>query len=100
METVDLGRGFHRVTTHYGFMERPDVPAMVARAMKQLNIATPPDKVVYMLGRETLVVTTRGQMDPLTEPVFAFLQRNAHSVTEYFRIPPEQVVELGAQVDL
>jgi len=36
----------------------------------------------------------------LTEPIFALLTRNVRGVTDTFAIPPEQVVELGMQVDL
>ena len=31
--------------------------------------------------------------------VFVFLARNARSATEFFGIPPNRVVELGAQVE-
>ena len=42
----------------------------------------------------------RGVVGPLGEGVFSFLARNAASATSYFAIPPDQVVELGTQIDL
>ena len=32
--------------------------------------------------------------------VFAAMQRNAQSATEFFRIPPNRVIELGGQVEI
>ena len=97
---TDLGDGFRRVVAHFGFMERPDVPQVVGQALARMAIAAPPEAVLYALGRETLVVSRKGRMGPVTERIFALLSRNAASAANYFGIPPEQVVELGAQIDL
>jgi len=32
--------------------------------------------------------------------LFSFLSRNAHSVTDFFAIPADRVVELGMQVEI
>jgi len=99
-ELQDAGQGFLRVRVHFGFMESPDVPAVVARVLEQSHIPGALDEVVYAMGRETLIVTKEGKMGPITEPVFAFLVRNARSAANYFSIPPAQVVEIGVQLDL
>jgi KUP system potassium uptake protein len=39
-------------------------------------------------------------MGPFRESIFGLLSRNAKSATSYFAIPPEQVVEVGMQIDL
>ena len=95
-----LGMGLHRVQLRYGFMEEPNVPSSLARALPVLGLDTDVGKLVYILGRETLIVTEKGRMGRITEPVFALLSRNVRGVTDYFSIPPEQVVEVGMQVDL
>ena len=41
-----------------------------------------------------------GKMGVFSESLFAFLARNARSATGWFGIPPDQVVELGMQIDL
>jgi KUP system potassium uptake protein len=93
-----LGKGLTRVVLRYGFMEVPRVPEALDPVLAELGLgASPP---AYVLGRETLVVTEKGRMGRITEPVFAFLARNARSVTDDFSIPVEQVVELGMQLDL
>jgi KUP system potassium uptake protein len=102
---TDLGKGFHRVIARYGFMETPDVPAILDKVLgnreSSFNVADEGDrKVIYFLGRETFLATAKGKMGPLTESIFGFLSRNSRTATSYFRIPPEQVIEIGYQIDL
>jgi KUP system potassium uptake protein len=97
VKTEDLGHGFHRVWIHAGFMEKPDVPKLLASAHLpgvDLSDAT------YFLGRETFIAGKGGKMGVFSESLFAFLSRNAKSATSWFGIPPDQVVELGMQIDL
>jgi KUP system potassium uptake protein len=101
LEVERLDRGFVRVTARYGFMQHPNIPELLAQAkvahdLARLDLAG----ATYFLGRETFLATARGKMGPLSEGIFAFLSRNARSATAYFAIPPEQVVEIGTQIDL
>jgi KUP system potassium uptake protein len=99
-EVEDLGKGFWRVTVHTGFMEKPNVPKLLARVKAERELPIDLEEVTYYLGRETFLAGRGGKMKPLAEGLFAFLARNAKSATSYFAIPPEQVVELGMQIDL
>jgi KUP system potassium uptake protein len=92
----ELGKGFWRVVLRAGFMERPNVPKRLAAAKLPFSLAN----ATYYLGRESLLAGSSGQMGALSEGLFAFLTRNAKSATTWFAIPPEQVVELGMQLDL
>jgi KUP system potassium uptake protein len=96
----DLGRGFHQVTAHYGFMETPRVPAVLREAAARYKIPYTPETVSYYLGRETLLPTGRSKMWRWRKTLFSFISRNARSATQYFGIPPDRVVELGMQIDL
>jgi KUP system potassium uptake protein len=97
---VDLLRhGFYRVTAHYGFMERPRVPDIVARCC-DYGLAARPDDVSYYLGRPHLLPTGPAPMMKWRKLLFGFMMRNARSATEFFAIPPDRVVELGMQVEL
>jgi len=95
-----LGKGFVRVVGRYGFMENADVPALLARAAGDASFAPDLDDLTYFLGRETFVASEKGKMGPLSEGLFALLSRNSRSATAYFSIPPEQVMEIGTQIDL
>ncbi len=97
VETADLGRGFYRVRARYGFMETPDVPDILARSEPiagDLN----PAQVTYYLGRQTLLSTPGGELARWRKRLFRFLFRSALRPTAYFGLPPNRVVELGAQI--
>jgi KUP system potassium uptake protein len=95
-----LRNGFVRVVGTYGFMETPDVPELLRLAKREHKLALDLEEVTYFLGRETFLATKKGQMGPITESIFSFLSRNSRPATSYFSLPPEQVVELGSQIDL
>jgi KUP system potassium uptake protein len=98
VEAEELGKGIWRVTAHYGFMEQPDVPAVLA-ACKPFGLACKLEQVSFFLGRETVVATN--QRLPLWQAqYFAFLSRSSQSAMAFFRIPPNRVVELGAQIEI
>jgi KUP system potassium uptake protein len=100
VEAKPLAGGLYRVILRSGFMQETDVPALLDVAAARVGFAAARGEVTYYLGRETILATERGQMGSAAEGVFAFLARNAASATAYFKLPPEQVVELGIQLDL
>jgi KUP system potassium uptake protein len=100
VDVSDLGAGFYRVILRYGFMERPDVPTVLAPAFKKLKLDYHPEEVLYVLGQETFVELNTGSMPRLQQAIFSFLSRNSRNATHYFGLPPDQVIELGTQIDL
>jgi KUP system potassium uptake protein len=96
----DLGEGIFRITCHYGYMEEADIPALLERVSRELHVDIPPMDTTYFLGRETLIVTSRPSgMATWREKIFASMMRNAESAARFFRLPPNRVVELGAQIE-
>jgi KUP system potassium uptake protein len=94
-----LGGGLHRVVGTYGFMETPDVPALLREA-KQAGLDADIEDVTYFLGRETMLAGPGGKMGEIEETLFAFFTRNSRPATSHFRLPPNQVIEIGTQIDL
>jgi KUP system potassium uptake protein len=94
-----LGGRFYRTAIRYGFMEQPDVPAALASCAAR-GFAFEPMATSYFLGRETVVPEPGGEMAYWCESLFATLYRNARTATDFFRLPPNQVVELGTRVTL
>ncbi len=92
--------GFTRVILRFGFMDNTDVPTALQLARTQGRLDVDVSDVTYYLGRETFLATGAGRMSILSETFFAFLARNSRSATAYFCLPPEQVVEIGTQIDL
>jgi KUP system potassium uptake protein len=98
VELRQLDHGFCQVIAHYGFMQRPNVPEILRRCA-ELGVDVGVD-VSYFLSRESLRLTGTSGMAGWRKHLFSFLSRNAHSVTDFFSIPPGRVVELGMQVEI
>ena len=99
LEIEYLSHGLRRVTARYGFMELPDVPATMREAVA-MGLDIDPTNVSYFLNRVTFVPTAMPGMARWRERLFAAMSRNSKSAAHFFRIPSEQIVELGMQVDL
>jgi KUP system potassium uptake protein len=98
-ELEQLDNGFNRLILHYGFMEDPDVPRGLALARRD-GLEFHPMETSYFLGRERFIVTDRPGMAHWREHLFALMSRNARNATDFFRLPPNRVVELGAQLEI
>jgi KUP system potassium uptake protein len=98
LEVQDLGEGMWRVTARHGFMETPDIPAAL-RACAPHGLAIEPARASFFLGRET-IVATRENLPHWQAKYFAFLSRSSQSAMEFFKLPPNRVIELGAQIEL
>jgi KUP system potassium uptake protein len=93
----ELQDGFTRAKARYGFMETPDVPALLKRPEFESHSL---EYVTFFLGRETVLPTKEAGMALWRERLFAFLTRNAQPATAFFGIPPSRVVEIGAQIEI
>ena len=94
-----LEHGFYRVIARFGYMEAPRI-APVFRLCARQGLVLDASQTTFFLGRETLLPTGRSGMAPWRKKLFAFLSRNAVGATGYFGIPPNRVVELGAQIEI
>ena len=115
----ELGEGFCEVVASYGFVETPDIPAMLQTLRlaygdgRELRVEA--TATSFYLGRETLIpvepkkrtgaaraASTDGShirlMPRWRKKLFVFMTRNAQSATAFFGLPPNRVVELGAQI--
>ena len=99
LEIEEMGGGLARAEVSYGFMEEPDIPRALAGAADRIFVGRP-DEATYFLGRESIVAGRGPGMARWRDRLFALMSRNATTATAYFGIPPRQVVELGAQVEI
>jgi KUP system potassium uptake protein len=89
---------FWRAEAHYGFMERPDIPKLLAKS-KTLGCSIDLSDMTYYVGHETVIRREDGKGLPgWQEEIFAAMERNAQHVSDFFRLPHDQVVEIGRQV--
>ena len=95
----ELGNGFYRLVARFGFMEETDIPQILA-GMKDAPIEFSPMSTSYFLGRENLVATHYPGMALWRERLFASMMRNATNAAHFFNLPANQVIELGAQIEI
>ena len=95
-----LGHGFIGIEATYGFMETADVPAVLELCRASHGVEFRPMETTYYLNRERVLTTGKGRMAVWRKQLFAFMSRNAQPATQFFSIPANRVVELGAQVEL
>ncbi|HEX5538922.1 MAG TPA: potassium transporter Kup [Methylophilaceae bacterium] len=99
IDVEKLPHEFYRVSMRYGFKEDPDLPRDLVLCQRH-GLDLEAMDTSYFIGKETLIATRNSEMAYWREKLFVGLFRNAESVTAHFRLPPNRVVELGAQVTL
>jgi KUP system potassium uptake protein len=100
LEISDLGKGFFTVQVWYGFMDQPNLlRALAQMRLQQLRFSLM--ETSFIIGREKLVPSRRGSLlASWRKQLFILMSNNALDATEFFRIPPNRVVELGGQVEI
>lgn len=97
VKVEELAEGFVRIVAHYGFMESPNVPALLARD----DTPTPPlEFTTFFFGRETVLAESSEGMWRWRKVLFSFMSRNSQRATAFFAVPPDRVVEVGVQIEL
>ncbi len=99
-EFESLGLGVSRMVLTYGFMERPNLPRELRRAA-QPGFSGDDIDTTFFLGRETVLVGRTGSLaSRLGRHLFALMSRNATSAAKFFHLPPNRIIEIGAQIEI
>ncbi|MDA8108465.1 MAG: potassium transporter Kup [Betaproteobacteria bacterium] len=96
-----LGHGCFRVIVRFGFMNRPDV-VQALELCKGQGLAIDMMQTSFFLSREK-IVPVGGNVDGMAlwrERMFAAMARNAGSITDFFNIPTNRVIELGTRIEI
>jgi KUP system potassium uptake protein len=97
----DIGHGCYSVTVRHGFMELPNVPAVLLVEKHIPDWRYDPAATSFFLTRDTVLATGESRsMAVWREKLFALLGRNAARASEYYSLPADRVVELGEQISL
>jgi len=89
-----------RIGARYGFMEQPDVGLALAVCAPE-GLQVDPMQVSYFLSREKIVPgASETGMARWRDHLFAAMARNAGSITDFFNIPTNRVVELGTRIEI
>jgi KUP system potassium uptake protein len=99
VEITDLGHGTCRMTVRYGFKDEPDIPRALARCEAQ-GVPFNMMETSFFLNRETILPAKLPGMAIWREGLFAWMNRSASTAMEFFKLPPNRVIELGTQVEI
>ena len=93
------GHGVWRAIGRYGYMESPDVAALVER-LRAAGVKIEPLSTTYYFNREMVITGGNTPLWEWQKSFYAFLSRNARPAKDYFRIPPNQIIEIGLPIQL
>jgi len=88
-----------QVVLRYGFREEPDI-ARAEQLLARRGLAMPREETTYFLGRSSIAPADKRGLFTWRRALFRWMQKNGPSAAEYFRLPPDRVVELGTQISL
>jgi KUP system potassium uptake protein len=88
---------FTKVVISYGFMESPNIPKALGLCRK-LGLKFDIMATSFFLGRQSVVASATSGMPLWQDKLFIFLKKNSADPTDFYKIPPGRVVEMGAQV--
>ncbi len=100
LEINQITSDFWRASAHFGFMQRPNIPALLTQAQKS-GCSLDLSDVVYYVGHETIISRKDGKgMPEWITAIYAYMQRNCVHASDYFLLPTDNVVEIGRQIPI
>jgi len=99
IQIQDFGNECYQLRVNYGFKDVPDIP-LVLDMCKQFGLEFDMLSTSFFISRQTIISTPGAGMSTWREHLFVTLSRNARGAADYYQIPPNQVIELGTQVEI
>ncbi len=96
---IGSGDGLWRVISRYGYMESPDVTALMER-VREAGVPVKLNEATYYFNREMIITGGDTKMWQWEKRLYALLSRNARPVRDYYHLPPMQIIEVGLPIQL
>jgi KUP system potassium uptake protein len=96
----ELGPNIYVVRAVYGFKETPDSNQILDLLESQFDLKIDKMNTSFFLSRDTIIPTALPGMAIWREVIFAWMYQNAGRQSDFFKIPANRVVELGAKVEI
>ncbi|MBT8514008.1 potassium transporter Kup [Polynucleobacter paneuropaeus] len=96
----ELGPNIYVVRAVYGFKETPDSNQILDLLESQFDLKIDKMNTSFFLSRDTIIPTSLPGMAIWREVIFAWMYQNAGRQSDFFKIPANRVVELGAKVEI
>lgn len=94
-----IGEGIWRAVGRYGYMESPDVAALMDQ-IKARGVPINPQATTYFFNREMIITGGNAKMWEWQKHLYSFLSRNARPAKDYYQITPSQIIEIGLPLQL
>jgi KUP system potassium uptake protein len=95
----EVGEGIWRAVGHYGYMQSPDVSALMEK-VRDRGVAINPTAAIYFFNREMIITGGNAKMWEWQKSLYSLLSRNARPAKDYYRITPSQIIEIGLPLQL
>ena len=99
LEVREIGEGVWRGIARYGYMESPDVSALIER-IRDAGVPLKPGEATYYFNREMIITGGEARMPEWQKRFYGLLSRNARQARDYYRLPPMQIIEVGLPIQL
>jgi len=96
----ELDKNIYIVRAVYGFKETPDTGQVMNLLREQYNIDCPPMETSFFMARESLVAKEIPQMAMWRESIFIWMMQNAARASDFFKVDPGRLIELGTKIEL
>ena len=95
-----MEEGIYLLHVRYGFKDEPDIQKLLKDCERLSGLEFHLMETSFFLARQTIVPSKIPGMALWREVLFSWMSRNAQEASDYFRIPPNRVVELGTQIEI
>ena len=99
LEVREIGEGVWRALARYGYMESPDVAALIGD-IRDRGVPLKPSEATYYFNREMIITGGEAKMWEWQKHFYGFLSRNARQARDYYQLPPMQIIEVGLPIQL
>jgi KUP system potassium uptake protein len=99
LDVRELGEGIWRALARYGYMESPDVTALI-QDIRDRGVPLKPSEATYYFNREMIISGGDARMWEWQKHFYGFLSRNARQARDYYQLPPMQIIEVGLPIQL
>ena len=96
----EMSKGIYLVRAVYGFKEAPDIGLLMDALRQEHGIDCPPMETSFFMGRDSLVIKKIPQMSIWRESLFVWMMQNAARSSDFFRVDPNHLVEIGTKIEL
>ncbi|MCJ8160800.1 potassium transporter Kup [Acinetobacter zhairhuonensis] len=95
-----MNQHFYRVELFYGFKDEMNIPQALEAVYQAIDLEYNLMQISFFVSRERIISTVGDGLAPWREKLFISMQRNTSPVSDFYKIPPNRVVELGSQIEI